>query len=427
MTHVGENIKRIRTAKNMTISDVANEHVSRGMISLIENGKTQPSIERLQHIARQLNVDISELVEEVPREKMKSILKQALGLWQQPEIQPTIEAAALLKPILEKNPTGYEAARMYELYARILYHLYVVAIDQYKDIEENDWEPFIGEAINLYRDLQMDWRVIECQGFLSEIQFDMADYYGTVEIIDQALEELTVMDSLETKSMYIQLLGTKTFALESLGRYEEAHKQLDEAIHFAREQLVMDQYYNLLNARAFLYYDSQQPEKAQEYVEECSLFVKLIKHEGLSFDYELNQVFREEFYKKDYLKALAIAEKLIGKIEASEAYPKEVKAEFNTLPKSLLARVLTRLERYEEALLLFEDNPIVLPERIQLNPIDVALRVLSNSYEALCHYHLGNPKKAEELARSTVERMHNMPHSSLYHFAREVLAEVAAK
>ena len=148
MTHVGENIKRIRTAKKMTISDVANEHVSRGMISLIENGKTQPSIERLQHIARQLDVDISELVEEVPREKMKSTLKQAIELWQQPEIQPTVDAAALLKPILEKNPSGYEAARMYELYARILYHLYVVAIDRYNEIEENDWELFIGEAIN---------------------------------------------------------------------------------------------------------------------------------------------------------------------------------------------------------------------------------------------------------------------------------------
>lgn len=32
-----------------------------------------------------------------------------------------------------------------------------------------------------------------------------------------------------------------------------------------------------------------------------------------------------------------------------------------------------------------------------------------------------------ELARSTVECMHNMPHSSFYHFVREVLAEVTSK
>ncbi len=167
----------------------------------------------------------------------------------------------------------------------------------------------------------------------------------------------------------------------------------------------MDQYYNLLNARVFLYYDSQQPEKAREYVEECSLFVQLIKREGFSLEHELNQVFREEFYEKDYVNALAIAEQLIGKIEASAMFPKDAKGEFITLPKSLLARVLKRLERYEEALSIFEENPIVLPERIQLNPIDVTLRVISNSYEALCHYHLGNPKKAEELARYTVERI----------------------
>ena len=143
-------------------------------------------------------------------------------------------------------------------------------------------ELFIGGAINSYRDLQMDWRVIKCQAFLAEIQFDKANYFGTVEIIDKALKELAVMDSLETKSMYIQLLGTKAIALESMGQHTEAQKQLDEAIQFAREQLVMDQYYNLLNLRVFLYYDSQQHEKAREYVEECSLFVRLIKHEGFS-------------------------------------------------------------------------------------------------------------------------------------------------
>ena len=115
--------------------------------------------------------------------------------------------------------------------------------------------------------------------------------------------------------------------------YKEAQKQLDEAIHFAREQLVMDQYYNLLNARVFLYYDSQQHEKAREYVEECSLFVRLIKHEGFSLEHELNQVFRQEFFEKDYVKALAIAEQLIGKIEDSDTFSKEIKGEFITFLK----------------------------------------------------------------------------------------------
>ena len=107
--------------------------------------------------------------------------------------------------------------------------------------------------------------------------------------------------------------------------------------------------------------------------------------------------------------------------------PKDVKGEYISFVKNQYARVLTRLERYGEALLLFKENPIVFNERVQLNPTDIATRVLSNSYEALCHYHLGNQKKAEELARYTVDKLHNMPHSSFYHFAREVLSEVVSK
>jgi len=61
MRHIGKNIKRIRIKKKMTIADLANEHISAGMISLIENNKTKPSVERLQHIAKNLGVPIHDL------------------------------------------------------------------------------------------------------------------------------------------------------------------------------------------------------------------------------------------------------------------------------------------------------------------------------------------------------------------------------
>lgn len=427
MTHVGENIKRIRTAKNLTISDVANEHVSRGMISLIENGKTQPSIERLQHIARQLNVDITELVEEVPRQELRNILEKVIELLNRDGREYVIEAVMLMKPILEKNPIGYEAARLHEIYANCLYNLYVLANDEYNKISANNWSPYISKAIELYSELQMEWRVSKCYGFLARIEYNRANYKGTIQIIGEALSQLTIMDSQDTKSMYISLISAKAHAYTALGQYKEAHEELDKIIKFSREQLVLQNYYTLLNAKAWLYYDEQKMELARQYVEECRLFIKLVKNKILEFEHEIACVFLEEFFGKNFEKALVIAELLQQKAEASEEIPKDVKDEYISFVKNLYARVLTRLERYEEALLLFNENPIVFNERVQLSPSDLAIRVLSNSYEALCHYHLGNQKKAEELARFTVDKLHNMPHSSLYHFAREVLSEVVSK
>lgn len=410
----------------MTITDVANEHVSRGMISLIENGKTQPSIERLQHIARQLDVDIAELVETVPREEMQRILKEAIALFNDVGNEPIVEAANLIKPVLDKDPAGYEAARMNELNGRILYHLYVTAIDEYNEIEKNDWETYTKKAIDMYNDLQMDWRVVRCYGFLASIEADLGNYQATIDIIGKATSRLTVMDSLETKSIYIQMQSLKAFSLNSLGKRHLAHEYLDDVIEFARKNIILNQYYHLLNAKAWLYYDDQKPEHARKYIEECYLFTKILKNESLTLQHEMNQIFIQEFFEEDYEKALTIAKGMENRAEKITDFPQETINEFIMMTNDLQARVLTRLGRYEEALILFEENRVELNER-NLSPTDVATRVLSKSYEALCYLHMGNQGKAEELARYTVDKLHNLPHSSFYHFAREVFAKVMSK
>lgn len=424
MTHVGKNIKRIRMAKKMTISDVANEHVSRGMISLIENGKTQPSIERLQYIAEQLAVDISELVEEIPKAEIRNVLNKVFELLNNHRKESIIEAVKLMQPILEKNPVGYEAARLYETYAKCLYSLYIKEVDTY---DENDWDAFIQKAIELYEELQMEWQVVMCYEFLAMIEFDQANYHETIRIIDQALEQLTVMDSYNTKVMYIRLNFIKAYTYFALGEFEKSHVQLDQVIEFSREQLVLQDFYMLLNTKAWLYYGEKKIDLAREYVAECQQYVQLVKNQNLILEHGLTRVFLEEFFEKDYEKALDLAESFQKGISESCVLSEEVQRSYLSFSRNLQARVLTKLGKYKEALLLFKENPIVLNDRIKLNPSDLATRILANSYEALCHHHLGNQEEADRLARMTVASLHNNPHSAFYHFAREVLSEVVSE
>ena len=63
MDQLGERIKQIRKERKMTLAQVAGDRLTKGMLSLIENGKAQPSMESLQHIAGQLNVDIADLLQ----------------------------------------------------------------------------------------------------------------------------------------------------------------------------------------------------------------------------------------------------------------------------------------------------------------------------------------------------------------------------
>ena len=62
-TRLGQNLKRIRTKKDISQGDIAKElGVSRGFISTIENGKTNPTLATIAKLAKTLGVSIEKLV-----------------------------------------------------------------------------------------------------------------------------------------------------------------------------------------------------------------------------------------------------------------------------------------------------------------------------------------------------------------------------
>ncbi len=60
---LGENLKRIRTEKNMSQGDIARAlEVDRGYISNIENGKQNPTLSTIAKLADSLRVSVDELL-----------------------------------------------------------------------------------------------------------------------------------------------------------------------------------------------------------------------------------------------------------------------------------------------------------------------------------------------------------------------------
>ena len=60
---LGKNLKQIRTEKDISQGDIARElDVSRGYISTIENGKTNPTLSTIARIAKALGVTNDELL-----------------------------------------------------------------------------------------------------------------------------------------------------------------------------------------------------------------------------------------------------------------------------------------------------------------------------------------------------------------------------
>jgi transcriptional regulator with XRE-family HTH domain len=62
-TKLGLNLKRIRTKKGISQGDIARDlEVSRGFISTIENGKTNPTLATIAKLAKALGVAIEDLI-----------------------------------------------------------------------------------------------------------------------------------------------------------------------------------------------------------------------------------------------------------------------------------------------------------------------------------------------------------------------------
>jgi len=62
-TKLGSNLKKFRTKRNLSQGDIALElKVSRGFISMIENGKTNPTLLTISKLAKALNVSIEKLI-----------------------------------------------------------------------------------------------------------------------------------------------------------------------------------------------------------------------------------------------------------------------------------------------------------------------------------------------------------------------------
>ncbi len=59
---IGEKIKKFRTEKSMTQSELAGSFITRNMLSLIESGSAQPSLPTVEYIAKRLNVPLGILV-----------------------------------------------------------------------------------------------------------------------------------------------------------------------------------------------------------------------------------------------------------------------------------------------------------------------------------------------------------------------------
>lgn len=405
---LGERIRKLRKQKSLTLEALAGDQLTKGMLSLIENGKANPSMESLNYIAQQLDVDTTELLEEVSSTELRELLEQVEELYKVKFEDLTVEiqqVIALIKPYADKLPLTYESARLLDLYSRSLF-----------SEKLKEWQHYFDRSIEMYSKLNFANQRAKMIFFFAMTKYTEHQYAEALKIIIEERKHLEKTNVLLDPIIRLEIDYYETILYFATGESEKARVVMNNAIKFSRERRIFyltDDLYRMAAFNACITKNDQD----REY------YSSKLKHYAAFADHKLSEIFcniLEAHYYNSYAynfeKALNIIDTIFNEpkielVNTSFLYPEKGKA-------------LYGLGKTEEALFWFEQHKI--PPYLH-HPFDLSMQYEIDSYKSLCYLKLGRNKDALHHAKLASENIASMPHTPYKDFVNETLVYVEHK
>jgi len=422
MSHIGQKIKKLRKNKALTLAQVAQAKMSPAMLSMIENGKSKPSADNLNHIARTLQVDIGELLGGKTRGELQHVIDRLQISQSKLNLESIENSLKELKSLLPKIGHNIESATIYELYANYLFFFYTFYKPDYFSWDDNDWEKYFKKAEAIFSDLQMEPKVLGIHYKLAQAEYVKGNYQTTIDIVDNSLSSIHSEESLDTISNMIGLKMLKVNCLEALGNMKETFHLLHEIIRFSNKHLVLNDFFMIHNFAAMLYYQNNDFEIARKHITNINAFFQIIENNNLFIEKEIIMAHYTEFFEDNPSESLIKIDEL-EKFCQKTALPNEImERRIYDMLSDLRARCYTKLNQPKKALPLFRD--LMDGYHMELHPTDIAIRIVNQSYQSLCYMQLNDRENALKYATEGVKALHKYPRTAYYHFAKNVQRDV---
>lgn len=259
---LGEKIKRRRKELNMTLKDLAGDRITPGQISLVESGKSNPSMDLLEYLANALNTSIEYLMEseETQAEKIctyfeniaesyiinedlnqgEQYIEKALYYAEKYYLEYKKAKNLYLRGIIYMSKGEYPLAQQFFLSANVIF------------IKHNNYEETIKTFVNLGK-ITMELKAYHssCSYFqqaenvyndnnigndflLGQIYYHIACIYFKLENTEKAINY-----SYLAKEKFRQMDNKKEYAKTLLLLSEEYNKRgdVDNAIKYSKKTL----------------------------------------------------------------------------------------------------------------------------------------------------------------------------------------------
>ncbi|HBM81171.1 MAG: helix-turn-helix domain-containing protein [Clostridiales bacterium] len=264
---LGEKIKLKRKEKNMTLKDLAGDKVTPGQISLVESGKSKPSIDLLEYIANKIDVSIDYILE-TEEHQADNLCKYYA------DIAYASIMNSSYKQALDALNMGMAYAKDYDREYYIgLYNLYYGMIDykqenyenaqsefmsasevflktcKYKDLLETYMQlgmtafklSYFNSSLNYYKQAEkvMNNNKIVDDELLMNIYFNISLCYSRLEnyspSIDYALLSMEKLKKTTDRFQYSQSLLMLSLSYNSANKFDEALKYAQKAVDVLKE------------------------------------------------------------------------------------------------------------------------------------------------------------------------------------------------
>ena len=385
MEQLGERIKRLRKERKMTLADVAGDRLTKGMLSLIENGKANPSMESLQHIAGQLNVDIADLLQNENSVNYADLLIEVQDYYRQVgEADGKENINAIYTKIIEmiephvnngllKGQT-YEEVRLYENYLLAFFH---------RDNTYNKNE--IYRLVEMYEDARAYRKILNPFSIMAMITFNERQY-------DQALAYMVEgeaylkryshhIDNVEKLDFYYNM----TVLNAAVNKEEKTEYYMNEALNISKKYKI---YYRLNDFYRFLFFTHLQKgewDKCLDYLKKSEAFLVVMEdpiEEIMVFFLQLQacNMIEENFEKT---------------IQMKYNFPplgNEIVKQSNVFINIEYGYANFQLQQYEKAYEQLKD--LYIP-KYNNHPIDLANIYRGFALRALCLFELGKVEEAK--------------------------------
>lgn len=280
---LGEKIKQRRKELNMTLKDLAGDKVTPGQISLVESGKSKPSMDLLEYIANKLNVSIDYIFETEERQAERFC-----------EYYSKIADASLLSgnygQAQDAVNKGMAYAREYNLEYYIgLNEFYEGKIEYGQELYEDAQSRFIS-ANEIFFKLGNAKNVVETYIYLGMVAYKLLYFNSSLNFYKQAekiMSEHMIVDSDIITRIYFNISlcysrlenypSTIDYALLAMEKFKEKN----DKYQYGQSLLMLSISYNSMNKfEEALYYAEQSIQVFKE-IDNLKFIAKMETNMGI--------------------------------------------------------------------------------------------------------------------------------------------------